>query len=259
MSRADMFVRPKRFSQHVRGLARLGYVGITAGAWLDHLENGTPLPPRPVIFTFDDGYAELADHAFPVLERHGFGAVVFLVTDLVGGTAAWTQEPELVASELMDEGTIREWAARGIEFAAHTRTHPDLKAIPHAQMEDEVRRSREDVARIAGIPTRCFAYPYGRYNDDVLGQVRGAYACAFSVRHGIADFAEDPFRLQRMVVWRDDRWLEIGLGLRAGWLPRARLRRARKELPRTLYVMAADIANATVRRNRRGKRPSARS
>jgi peptidoglycan/xylan/chitin deacetylase (PgdA/CDA1 family) len=77
-------VAPGRFETHVRRLSRWGYTGITAATWAGHLDRGEPLPRKPVVITFDDGYAALADYAFPVLRRYGFAATIYIVTRRLG-------------------------------------------------------------------------------------------------------------------------------------------------------------------------------
>ena len=85
---ASLTVSPTRFERHVRWLAWRGYRGICPADWLRWLNEGKGLPDKPVLFTFDDGYADLAEFALPVLRRYGFGAAVFIVTRQLGGTNA---------------------------------------------------------------------------------------------------------------------------------------------------------------------------
>lgn len=84
-------VSPQRFERHVRWLARRGYTGICPSDWARWRREGKGLPHKPVLLTFDDGYEDLVEHAFPVLRRYGFGAAVYIVTGQLGGTNAWDQ------------------------------------------------------------------------------------------------------------------------------------------------------------------------
>ncbi|HEY3946099.1 MAG TPA: polysaccharide deacetylase family protein [Solirubrobacteraceae bacterium] len=225
ISSPDMAVTPERFERHVRGLARLGYIGITTEAWLDHLERGRRLPRKPVIFTFDDGYAETAERALPVLERYGFGAVVFLVTHRVGDTAAWAADAAVAESQLLTEDEVRSWHARGVEFGSHTQTHPDLTSLSTEAALKEIRESRDDLESLLGTRPRSFAYPFGSFDARSVEAVEETYACAFSVRLGLSDFAEDPYRLGRFVVQRDDAAPDLAATFRLGWHPRRRAQR----------------------------------
>ena len=87
----SLTVSPERFERQVRWLARHGYQGINPADWLRWRREGKGLPDKPVLFTFDDGYADLVDYALPVLRRYGFGAVVYVVTRQLGGTNAWDE------------------------------------------------------------------------------------------------------------------------------------------------------------------------
>src|SRR5262245_25936128 len=75
-------VHPNAFERHVRCLCRLGYTSISAAQWLAWLEQGTPLPDKPILLTFDDGYKNITKYALPVLERYNFSATIFIVTGL---------------------------------------------------------------------------------------------------------------------------------------------------------------------------------
>src|SRR5262245_26622074 len=119
-TRRNLTVSPERFASHVGWLVARGYRGIRPADWLAWRVHGTALPRKPILITFDDAYAELVAHALPTLERNGFGAAVYVPTACVGRTLPWDDSPVMSAAE------IREWAGRGIEFGAHTRTHPDL-------------------------------------------------------------------------------------------------------------------------------------
>src|SRR5262249_22102192 len=76
----ELTVSSKKFDRQVRWLAHLGYVGIRPSDWLRWLRERAGLPEKAVLFTFDDGYSDLTEHALPTLQRYGFGAVVFVVT-----------------------------------------------------------------------------------------------------------------------------------------------------------------------------------
>jgi hypothetical protein len=79
-------VSPQNFEQQIKWLARRGYSAIRTADWIAWCRFGSPLPPKPVLITFDDGYEDLARHAFPVLKRHGMTATIFIVSQCVGKT-----------------------------------------------------------------------------------------------------------------------------------------------------------------------------
>jgi len=202
-------------------------VGIRPGDWIRWRREGSGLPDRPVIFTFDDGYADLAEYAFPVIRHHGFGAAVFVVTRQLGGTNEWDEARGSGTHRLLSSDQIRTWAALGIEFGSHGRTHSDLTTLKQDRVKDEVLGSASDLARVLGSKVVSFAYPYGSYNREVLDCVRGAFDCAFIADEAIAGINDqqiDPHLLRRTFVQSGDLALDIECRARWGFSPKQRLR-----------------------------------
>jgi peptidoglycan/xylan/chitin deacetylase (PgdA/CDA1 family) len=161
--------------------------------------------PRQVALTFDDGYRGLLDHALPVLERFGFRATFFLVSDRVGGTNAWDAQHGDAPRALMSWDEAAGLLARGMEIGAHSRTHPFLPDLPDRVLEDEVRRSKETIEDRLGRPVRYFAYPHGLLDERCRRSVMAAgYAGACSSEPGGNGRATDPFLLRRTEIsWHD--------------------------------------------------------
>ncbi len=215
-------VLPERFEAQVRWLARRGYVGIRPSDWLAWYRTGKPLPEKPVLVTFDDAYADIAEYALPVLERHGFGGAVFVITGRVGGTIAWGQAKG--SFRLMTADQIRYWANREIEFGAHSRSHPDLTTLDPPDLAEEVVGSKNDLEGILQSPVVSFAYPYGHYNPAVCECVRRVYDLAFSVDEGLNDLRTDPHLLRRTLVSPGDSMVDLASRVRRGF---SRLQRIR--------------------------------
>lgn len=227
----------ERFERDMAFLARRRYVGIRPADWLAWLREGKGLPEKPVLITFDDAYADLTAHALPALERWGFGAAVFVVTALVGKTNLWDERAGYPSRQLMTGDQIRAWAARGIEFGAHSRTHPELPSLPDAQLQDEIAGSRDELEQVLGRAVETFAYPYGLFDGRVRGAVRGSFALAFTLQPGINRAETDRHLLRRNEVTPGDSLLQVAFRVRYGWSPverlRAQARFARRRLLRT--------------------------
>ncbi len=217
-------IRGGVFERHMAFLARRGYVGIRPSDWLAWLREGKLLPEKPVLVTFDDAYADLVSHALPVIERLGFGAAVFVVTGLVGGTNVWDERHGRASRQLMTADHIREWAARGIEFGAHSRTHARLPSLADAQLRDEIEGSREDLSRILGRTAEAFAYPYGMVDERVGEAVRKSFGMAFTTAPGLNSCETDPHLLRRNDVTSADSALDVACRVKLGWCPTERLR-----------------------------------
>jgi peptidoglycan/xylan/chitin deacetylase (PgdA/CDA1 family) len=242
-----LVVSPARFEAQIRAFAHNGYVGITPSTWLDHVRAGMPLPVRPMMLTFDDAYADLCQHAFPVLEQHGFGAAVFVVTHRLGGVNSWDEPRDAESFRLMTENDIRIWAGRGIEFGAHTRTHPHLATLTSPDLAQEMEGSALDLEAILGAMPTSFSYPYGEYDERVLSAARHLFGLAFTVEEGIADMASDPWRLRRFMVHRYDRPRDLLLAFRLGWNPKSEIRRFVRRSS-TIHGLAERLQRTLARR-----------
>jgi peptidoglycan/xylan/chitin deacetylase (PgdA/CDA1 family)/glycosyltransferase involved in cell wall biosynthesis len=220
-------VSPQSFESHVRWLARRGYTGIRPADWLRWRREGKGLPDKPVLFTFDDAYADLVEHAFPVLRRNGFGAAVYVVTGQVGGTDAWDEARGFSPLRLMTAEQIRDWAAQGIEFGAHSRTHVDLTTLSSEELREEVVGSGKDLESILGSRVVSFAYPYGFHNPAAVDCVRAAFDLAFIVDpkiKGMNYLGTEPHLLQRTLVPASDSVVDVECRARWGFSPIERLR-----------------------------------
>lgn len=224
----QLTISPKQFEKQVRRLARMGYAGIRPSDWLRWCHEGTPLPDKPILLTFDDAYADLADYALPLLRQYGFGAAVFVVTRQVGGTNVWDEQRGIGTLRLMTAEQIRHWAAQGIEFGAHSRTHTDLTKLSGDELKGEIIGSRDDLANLLGLRIVSFAYPYGYYDQTVLDCVRRAFDLAFSADEGPNTLRTDPHLLRRTMVKHKDSLADLEYRARWGWNPmeqfRARVR-----------------------------------
>jgi peptidoglycan/xylan/chitin deacetylase (PgdA/CDA1 family) len=109
----------------------------------------------PVVVTFDDGTADLADNATPILERHGVTATVYLATEFVDRGMAFPDD-----GRPLSWSAVRDMAASGlVTFGSHTHRHRLLDRLPPAEAADELDRSRQLIEDHVGAPARHFAYP----------------------------------------------------------------------------------------------------
>ena len=226
-------VSPKQFERQMRWLARRGYSGICPADWIKWLREGTGLPDKPILLTFDDGFEDLVEYGLPVLRRYGFGGAVFIVTERVGGTNTWDEAQGSATHRLMTAEQIRYWATQGIEFGAHSRTHSDLTTLSTNELENEIVGSRDDLAKILGAPVTSFAYPFGSYNQAVYECARGAFSLTFRADEqtpGINYLCTGPYNLQRTTVHPSDSLADLECRVRWGhspiheWRGRLRLR-----------------------------------
>jgi peptidoglycan/xylan/chitin deacetylase (PgdA/CDA1 family)/glycosyltransferase involved in cell wall biosynthesis len=231
-------ISPARFEWQMRWLARRGYVGITLSDWLRWRKEGTGLPEKPIIITFDDAYADIAEHALPILRRYGFGAVVYVVTGQLGKSNNWDDSQYCRSLRLMTAEQIQYWAGQGIEFGAHTRTHPDLTQLSATDVSAEVVGSKDDLSALVGSPVISFAYPYGAYNESIRELAQREFDLVFGVDEGLNYLRSDPHHLRRIHIGPTDSFFEFALCVRLGEIKKFRALRkklaVRTRLRRTL-------------------------
>ncbi len=232
-------VSPERFQQQMRWLAHHGYTGISAGQWVEWREKAKPLPAKPVLLTFDDAYEDIVEHALPVVRALGFSATVFVVTQRIGQTNVWDEMRGRGTLKVMSASQIKEWAEKGIEFGAHSRTHPFLTTLDEAGVEAEVAGSQDDLARLLGTPPVSFAYPYGDMNDKVQASAARNFRAAFTIEEGMNTLRTDPAALRRSMIWPANSLADVALKLRLGKSPLenlpARLKHAVSKRWRALF------------------------
>ncbi|MBV9993710.1 MAG: glycosyltransferase [Caulobacteraceae bacterium] len=198
-------VHPDRFAEQIAWLRQRGCWGIAPEALLEALERNIPLPGRPVMLTFDDGYADFAEHAWPVLQRHDFTATLFVVAEAVGGRAQWDAGAGSPAP-LMDWGTLAGLSAAGLRIESHGANHRPLTRLGVREIYREVLRGRALIENAVGRAPIAFCYPYGAHDRVSECVVRECGArLAFTTAAGVASLASNPLRLPRVEVsGRDD-------------------------------------------------------
>lgn len=166
------------------------------------LAAGKP-PPRAVVVTFDDGYADnLA--ALEMLTQRRMRATWFVVSGSVGQRPAWPADgrPE---GRLLSADELRAMRDAGMEIGSHTRSHCRLTDLETHGVNEELRGSKAELEDILGSPVGSFAYPYGKFDDSIVRAVSAAgYAAACTTRPGWATRDGDPYRLRRLSVMNDD-------------------------------------------------------
>ncbi|HEU4514592.1 MAG TPA: polysaccharide deacetylase family protein [Nocardioidaceae bacterium] len=196
-------VPPASFAAHMETIARDGYEPVTVDRLQRLLHNG-PMPARPVVITFDDGFEDFHSHALPVLDRHGFAATLYVPTGYIGGRAAWLAHEHEADRRMLGWTQVAEIAAGGVQIGAHSHTHPRLDELrPHESLE-EIVRSKEVLEDRLQLPVTSFAYPHGYHDRRVRRQVIGAgYGSGMAVKHAMSSADDDRYALARIVVPRD--------------------------------------------------------
>ena len=157
-------------------------------------------PGRPVILTFDDGYADTFENALPILAEFGFTAAVFPVLDMER-RSNWWDSTESLRAPLLTPAQLRELESAGVELGSHTLTHPRLTRASDADLALELARSREILASLVARPLPVIAYPYGEVNERVKRAAHAAgYEAGLAVASGPLELRADPYEIRRECI-----------------------------------------------------------
>lgn len=160
------YVSPELFAQQLDALVEWGYQTIDFDEWLRYRSKSSwRFNVRPLIVTFDDGYACFDRNAWPALRDRGMTATVFLVAGQIGGTNAWDSGER--QERLLDAHRIRQLQLEGVRFGSHSLTHVPLARVPAAQAMRELAESRTRLGELLDTPPDVFAYPFSNQNAEV--------------------------------------------------------------------------------------------
>ncbi len=189
IGRGQWFFNPTKFEAQLEYLSENGYHTVTLAAYLDAEQKGAQLPEKSVILTFDDGYRDAYENAFPLLKKYGMIGTFFVITGMVGFPAYLTWDQ------------ITEMHRAGMEFAAHTVDHPFLTRLSPLRAFWEIWKSRFDLEWHLNVPVTTFAYPYNDHNKQVDALVRLAgFRGACIVDAHSSDTKNDLFQIPRITV-----------------------------------------------------------
>ena len=237
---------PAVFRQHMQFLADHGYRTISLDQLVSMLtiglqdyrttgpqDHGATMPlgpisafsfqlsafPKLVCITFDDGFRDFYMGAFPVLQKHGFTATVFLPTAFIAGSRSVQglrfdgsgfevpchfpfRNPH---SEFLTWNEVRELRQAGIQFGSHTVNHPRLVELPWNEVAEELRESKQELEQHLGEPVTTFAYPFAfpQANRAFVQDFRRllaeiGYTCCATTELGRVGLGDDPYRLKRL-------------------------------------------------------------
>ncbi|HEV3096818.1 MAG TPA: polysaccharide deacetylase family protein [Candidatus Dormibacteraeota bacterium] len=180
---------PAMFRMQMQYLADHGFHVISLHQAVVAIKNHSGLPSRPVVLTFDDGYADFYTTAIPVLQSHGFTATSFVISGRMGWRGFMTPS-QVVAADGM-----------GFTIGAHTVDHVALAAQPPARATWEMKQSKLMLEDLLGHPVLDFAYPYGSFNGYDMAQARSlGFETAASTMSGSMHSAGQLFELSRLRI-----------------------------------------------------------
>jgi peptidoglycan/xylan/chitin deacetylase (PgdA/CDA1 family) len=202
------------FARQMTALARAGWRTLTLAEFAERSQapqSAIRNPQSAFLLTFDDGYASLAQHAYPVLAELGFTATTFLITDHVGATNTWDARYTWRPLAHLDWAAVERWRGRGFDFASHTASHARLTWLGDARVAGELGRARETlVHRLGAAAGRAIAYPFGAADARIERLARSA---GYELGFGGVRANGGAMSVPRVPVYVWDAW-SVPLGLR---------------------------------------------
>lgn len=189
--RQDLSVAPELFAAHLDAMQAAGYTTIKMYDLVAHLNQGAPLPEKPVVITFDDGYRDNYENALPLLRERDMVATFFVVTDFID-----ERRPAYLSWDM-----AREMLAAGMDIESHGRNHVSLQGKDIDYLVWQALGSLETIEYELGVRPRFVSYPAGEYDRttaDVFASA-GYWAGATTVQ-GATHTSDALFDLRRVRV-----------------------------------------------------------
>lgn len=161
--RKSLSILPWTFEEQIKTLKTDGYTFITPKDLNNILTDRSPMPKKPIILSFDDGYGDFYTDVFPILQKYKVHAVAYIISGFLN------QPNYLTRSELKE--IIR---SKIVEIGCHTMHHPALAKTSVPEAISEISGCHNDLLKEFGINTVSFAYPYGSYDPFLFPLVAGA-------------------------------------------------------------------------------------
>lgn len=164
----DIFnVPPDQFRSHIRQFREQGCNFIDLQDIEEYVKHNKPLPEKPVLIAFDDGYKDNYTYAFPILKEEHAKASFFIVSHSIG------------TDNRMTVSDLKEMVAAGYKIGSHTVNHEPLTSMSDKQLDYEFKTSRDELQKLLGTKIYCIAYPCGYANDEVMKEAKKYYDFAF--------------------------------------------------------------------------------
>ena len=146
---------------------------------------------KPVVITFDDGYENNYTHAYPILKKYGFKATIFIITDLLERPLYLKKSQIKVSSDVFS-------------FQSHTMSHKKLTELSDEKLKNQLEESKKRIEDITHQDVFALAFPYGKYNDNVLKEVKKYYSMSFTVNYGYLVETSDNYEIPRIGIGPND-------------------------------------------------------
>lgn len=198
---AEYAVTPAAFRAQLDAVVASGRQPLTVSQYIDGRSGTAPLPPRPVLITVDDGFADFADNALPALAERNLPCTLYVTTGACAGRPRQTVLPDAAMLRYADLPGLE---AAGVEIGAHSHTHRQLDLLPGREVAQELSISRDLLAETLGHRIRSFAYPHGYWRPGVRRLAGAAgFDSACAVGNAWSSARDHRLAMSRLMVRAD--------------------------------------------------------
>lgn len=186
----ELRIPKEKFKEQMSLLKEKGYTTLTLDELYEFFVNNKPIPEKSIVITFDDGYVDNYNNAYPILKEFNFNAVIFVITDNVDKIKNYLTSDQIV-----------ELTNNGIEVQSHTVSHERLSTLNYNKQLETLKNSKEFLENLLDKQISYIAYPYGNWNDSTIKAVRESnYKMAFTTSGTWSDKSDGIYTLDRVYV-----------------------------------------------------------
>ena len=213
-------VKPIEFEKQIAWLKAEGFNFVTMQELQDNWGNH---PEKTVAITFDDGYLDNLENAFPILEKYQAKATIYVVVDRHDRDwstykKAHHNSGELAREPKLNDEQVQFVANSGlVEIGSHTLTHANLDKLNDEECLHELVDSKTQLEQLTQKSVNSFAYPFGIYSErDVRLAEQAGYSNAVTTQEGIDGKMPDFMQLQRIKISGKDSLFAFKLRMKLG-------------------------------------------
>ena len=213
-------VKPNEFEKQIAWMKAEGFHFVTMQELQD---NWGKHPEKTVAITFDDGYLDNLENAFPILEKYQAKATIYVVVDRHDRDwstykKAHHNSGELAREPKLSDIQVKQLADSGlVEIGSHTMTHANLAKLNDSECLAELLNSKYALEQMIKLPVTSFAYPFGIYAErDVKLAKQAGYTNAVTTIEGVDSMSPDFMQLQRIKISGKDAMFTFKLRLKLG-------------------------------------------
>jgi peptidoglycan/xylan/chitin deacetylase (PgdA/CDA1 family) len=198
-------ISPKIFEKQIRFLAECGYQSISPELMVATVRSDGKFPEKPILITFDDGYENFYNYAYPIMKKYGYTATVFLLAGYIELMNFWDVKLGWRRFRHLTLSQIQDLSKEGFCFGSHGVNHLFLTHQNDSTVKFEIQTSKSILETLLQKPIHFFAYPYGDYDFKTARLVQeSGYMAAFSLNPGKVIKTDSLYFLPRIAIYSCD-------------------------------------------------------